>query len=68
MRSAVFPQGTIIVARDGLMEGVATGSSYPCRMEGCIGLRISVKWPDGKHTFPCSKGLKPIGENRYQIM
>jgi hypothetical protein len=40
--------------------GVTTGAhERRCQMEGCNGLRISVRWADGKHTFPCSKGLLP---------
>jgi hypothetical protein len=39
---------------------VTTGAhERRCQMEGCNGLRISVRWADGKHTFPCSKGLLP---------
>lgn len=28
-----------------------------CSMHGCTGLRIHVKWPDGKSTWPCSKAI-----------
>lgn len=38
-------------------SGRATGTTYPCRMEGCTGVRVMVRWPDGKVTWPCSKGM-----------
>jgi hypothetical protein len=37
--------------------GVATGGSKRCQMEGCNGLRVCVRWENGKKTWPCSKGL-----------
>ena len=40
-----------------LDHGLTTGRSHTCSMDGCNGVRISVKWDDGKHTFPCSKGM-----------
>jgi len=44
-------------SRDGKQSGVCTGSSRPCRLEGCTGLRIGVRWGDGKVTYPCTKGM-----------
>jgi hypothetical protein len=51
--------GTRVYTRDGRLAGSMTGSTHHCTMAGCTGLRISVRWPDGTHTFPCSKGLVP---------
>jgi len=53
----LFEAGTIIWDRTCSLQGVATGASYPCRLAGCNGIRITVRWPDGKHTHPCSKGI-----------
>ncbi len=51
-------KGMKIYARDTDSDpGVATGSTHECQMEGCSGVRVTVKWPDGKVTYPCSKGL-----------
>ena len=52
-------KGERIYSRDAAQDGYATGSTHLCGMEGCTGRRVSVKWPDGRHTFPCSKGLEP---------
>ena len=38
--------------------GVTTGASFPCRMAGCSGMRITTRWPDGGITHPCSKGMQ----------
>lgn len=37
--------------------GISTGTLEKCSMHGCNGKRVHVKWPDGKLTKPCSKGL-----------
>src|SRR5437870_3475787 len=34
--------------------GEITGTSL-CRLEGCGGTRLHVKWSDGKRTYPCAK-------------
>jgi len=49
--------GEKVLSRDEKLVGVTTGSTHHCQMDGCIGHRISVKWEDGKTTFPCSKGM-----------
>jgi hypothetical protein len=28
-----------------------------CTLESCGGIRLGVRWPDGRLTWPCSKGL-----------
>jgi hypothetical protein len=42
---------------DGSMVGTPTGSEHACSMDGCRGARISTRWPDGRISFPCSRGL-----------
>jgi hypothetical protein len=46
-----------ILSRDGKSTGTTTGSRQTCRLSGCTGIRITVRWKDGKHTYPCTKGL-----------
>lgn len=48
----------VVISRDGKDRGIPTGGEYPCRMEGCRGQRIGVRWPDGSHTFPCTKAME----------
>lgn len=41
--------------------------SRPCSLEGCTGVRMYVKWPDGKHTYPCSKGCTQLAGHLWKI-
>ena len=48
-----------ILSRDGKHVGTATGgNARQCRMEGCKGERIGVRWDDGKLTFPCTAAFQ----------
>jgi hypothetical protein len=53
----VVRKGEVVVSRGGDATGVTTGTQFPCGLEGCTGVRVGVKWGDGRHTFPCSKGM-----------
>lgn len=48
-------------------RGETTGGRFRCKLEGCTGMRIATRWPDGKITFPCSKGLKYLKPNEAKI-
>jgi len=56
-----------VYARNGRSYGRITGGGDLCRLEGCTGVRVSVRWPDGKLTRPCSKGLKQRKDGHLQI-
>ena len=47
---------------------IVNAHSRHCRMEGCTGHRMYVRWEDGKHTYPCSKGCEAVDTGIYQIM
>jgi len=53
--------GEKVISRDGRTEGVTTGASHLCGLEGCGGLRLAVRWPrvNGRPrtTYPCTKGM-----------
>ena len=49
--------GLTVLSEDGKEKGITTGRNHDCRMEGCNGLRLVVKWEDGTRTFPCTKGM-----------
>ena len=59
-------QAKRVYARDGRKSGRIVGGGDFCRLEGCTGVRISVRWPDGKLTRPCSKGLKRRKDGRSE--
>jgi hypothetical protein len=61
-----FQRPKFIVTADGT-KGVLTGASHPCSMAGCTGMRITVRWPDGHWTFPCTKGMTPVTEDTWRI-
>lgn len=46
--------------------GTVTGTS-PCRMEGCRGVRLHVKWADGRRTYPCAKGVNVRPDGTLEI-
>lgn len=41
--------------------------SGACRLEGCRGHRMYVKWSDGTVTYPCSKGVSSVCVGLYEI-
>ena len=64
--TAVF-KSKVILSRNGTEAGVASGHTSRCRLEGCTGVRVSTKWPNGKTTFPCSKGMIYRTDGTLQI-
>lgn len=58
-----------VVSRDGTKKGeIKNLRSRPCQMEGCTGMRMHVKWPDGRSTFPCTKGCEQIDDETLKII
>lgn len=57
-----------ILARDGKDKGeIKNLFSRRCTLEGCTGVRMHVKWPSGKSTYPCTKGCTQIGPHLWKI-
>lgn len=48
-------------------SGRTTGKAYRCQLDGCCGYRIIVRWDDGTHTRPCSKGMN-ITKKGWRIL
>lgn len=65
---SVIQKGAIVWSRDGEIKGVASGSVHRCQLEGCRGVRISVKWANGQITFPCSEGMLFNVDGSAQIL
>lgn len=63
-----FPK--FVLDREGKLKGTVTSTSRRCQMEGCNGRRLGVRWPDGKITYPCTKGLAAVPDqvDTWQIM
>ena len=64
-------KGTEIWSRDGGSKGVATGAQWKCRLDGCRGQRITVKWMDVTSrpviSHPCSEGIT-VKDGKWVIM
>ena len=58
---------TKVVDRFGTMTGEVVGTRR-CQMNGCRANCLCVKWPDGKHTWPCMKGMKVVDKTTMQII
>ncbi len=41
----------------GRYRGEFTGTRLVCSQKGCTGEKRTVRWSDGKITYPCSKGI-----------
>jgi len=50
-------RGEVVLSRDRNTRGRTTGGVRPCTLEACRGLRIGVRWPNGRLTWPCSEGM-----------
>jgi len=60
-------RGQTVISRCGQMQCKTTGGTRPCRLEGCLGVRVGVRWPDGTLTWPCTKGMAPSA-GRWKIL
>lgn len=58
MKISGIAKGDKMISRDEKNTGIFTGVTRPYNLEGCRGLRHTVKWNDGKISYPCGKGLR----------
>lgn len=62
-------KASIMLSRDGQTQGIIKNLHYrKCNVEGCLGHRILVEWPDGKRTCPCSRGCKTVNDEIMKIL
>ncbi len=54
--------------REGTEAGTVFSTARRCQMEGCNGIRIGVRWPDGRRTYPCSRGMNEISDDTWRIL
>ena len=48
--------------------GKIRGQGKNCTLESCRGWRFPVRWPNGKLTWPCTKGMTIRDDGEYQIL
>lgn len=64
-----FEKGQTVLSRGGEHVGVVmTGNEIHCTLEGCRGVKAAVKWPDGKRTYLCSRGLGPGKKTTFRLL
>lgn len=67
--NGVPPRGTLVLARGRKRpSGVTTGGSRPCSMEGCVCVRIGVRWKDKTLTYPCLGGMQQHDDGTLEIV
>ena len=52
----------LVQERDGYTIGKVVGRRR-CQLEGCSRPRLSVRWPDGRLTIPCTGGMHVMYED-----
>ena len=63
-----YEKGTKVAPRGNKGKvGVLTGAHHRCQMEGCRGLRLTTRWPRGRITHPCTKGMV-YGRKGWRIL
>lgn len=65
-----FGAPRFVFARDprgGRLRGRLTGGHRVCPLEGCHGARLGVRWPDGRLTWPCTKGMSQCADGHWEI-
>jgi hypothetical protein len=50
-------EGVRVISRTGKQSGRLTGTRRLCSLEGCRGERLTVRWNNGKISYPCTKGM-----------
>lgn len=57
-----------MVSDDGNVTGaIKNYHCRPCKKPGCMGWRISVLWPDGRYSYPCSRECTVIAHDTLKI-
>jgi hypothetical protein len=54
-----------VLGRDKIITGRTTGASYKCPLNGCSGWRVTVKWEDGRISYPCTEGMSKDKKGWY---
>ncbi len=61
------PDAKFVYASDGRRRGRLTGGERLCNLEGCKGVRLRVRWPNGKTTWPCTVGMFVTDDGQWCI-
>ena len=61
------PKAEFVYSKGGKEKGRLTGGERLCGLEGCKGVRLRVRWPGGKTTWPCTVGMFETEDGQWQI-
>lgn len=65
----MIPKGTPVLSRNETYTGTVCGAAFDCRLEGCRGVRIPVRWDHQKQrTYPCTKGMEERSDGTWKIL
>lgn len=56
-----------VTSRDGKELGHTTGGKRQCKLEGCLGIRLGVRWDKKTLTWPCTRSMTMNTKQEYQI-
>lgn len=61
--------GDRVWSRDEADQGTVTNVHGPgtCRLEGCGGTRVTVRWPDGHITYPCARAIEARPQGGWKL-
>lgn len=62
------PTAKFVYSKDGKNKGILTGGERACPLEGCSGVRLRTKWPDGRITWPCTEGMETTVRDKQWII
>jgi hypothetical protein len=57
----------VVWSASGAQRGERTGGWRSCQLAGCRGVQVAIRWPGGKITYPCTRGLVLRPDGDWQI-
>lgn len=57
----------VVQTKDGQTSGRVVGRGFACPLDGCHGWRLSVRWPDGQLTRPCTAGMVSLDPDTMRM-
>ncbi len=67
MKPLTIPMASRVYNREGTEYGIFTGGGRYCQLESCAGRRQGVRWPDGRITWTCDRGMALQDDGAWHI-